>query len=65
MNWQKYVFHWEKINFRPFANSAHTVKLLALGKTKNICINDLMFYPSRQLVKRKHFKYKFTLTMIL
>ena len=30
------------------------------GKDVNIYIAYLMFYSSRQHVKRKHFKYKFT-----
>ena len=34
-----------------------TAELLALGKAMNIYINCLMFYPSRQHVKRNHFKY--------
>ena len=50
---------WEKLNFEHIRNSVHTAEFLALGKALNIFINDLMFYPSRQHVKWKHFfKYK-------
>ena len=38
-------------------NFVHTTEFLALGKAVNIYINYLMFYPSRQHVKWKHFKY--------
>ena len=47
----------EKLNFKQIGNSVHTTGFLAMGKTVNICINYLMFYPSRQDVKWKHFKY--------
>ena len=32
MNWEKLIFHWEKWNFKPTANSVHTTKIVALGK---------------------------------
>ena len=50
MNWQKYVFRWEKWNFDSIANSAHTAASLDLGKALNIYIDYFMFYPSRQHV---------------
>ena len=56
MNWQKYVFPWEKWNFELIANSTHIAQLMALGKALNIYIDHLMFSPSRQYVK--YFKYK-------
>ena len=40
--------------------TVHTTKFLALRKTLNIYIDYLMFQPSRQHVKWKHFKYKST-----
>ena len=46
MNWKKHVFHWEKWNFGPIANSKHTAELLAFGKAVNIYINYLMLAPS-------------------
>ena len=54
MNWEKYVFHWEKLNFEPIGNSAQKAEFLALGKTLNFYIDYLMFCPSRQRVKWKH-----------
>ena len=51
VNWDKYVFHEEKWNFEPIANSAHLVKNLALGKALNIYIDYLMCYPAIQHVK--------------
>ena len=58
-NWEKYVFHWEKLNFEHIGNSVHTEEFLALGKALHIYINYLMFYASRQHVKSKHsFKYE-------
>ena len=51
MNREKYVFHWQKLNFEPIGNSAHKAGFLALGKALNIYIDYLMFYPSRQHVK--------------
>ena len=53
----KHVFRWEKLNFKHFGNFVHTTEFLALGKTVNIYINCLMFYPSKQHMKWKHFKY--------
>ena len=44
MNWQN-MFSIGK------ANSVHTAELMALGKSLNIDINYLMFYPRRQHVK--------------
>ena len=32
INWDKYVFRWEKWNFEPNENSAHTGEVLAYGK---------------------------------
>ena len=54
---EKYVFCWEKLNFEHIGNFKHTTEFLALGKNVNIYIKYLMFYPSRQHVKWKHFKY--------
>ena len=51
---KKHVFPWEKQNFEPFGNSGYKAGFLALGKALNIYIDYLMFYPSRQHVKRKH-----------
>ena len=31
-NWKKYVFHWEKQNFAPTGNFAHTTEFLTWGK---------------------------------
>ena len=50
-NWKKYVLHWEKCNFEHIGNSVHATEFLALGKTLNIYIDYLMFYPSKQHVK--------------
>ena len=56
----KHVFRWEKLNFKHFGNFVHTTEFLALGKTVNIYINCLMFYPSKQHVKWKQvFKFIF------
>ena len=60
MIWEKYVFHWEKWNFEPITNSAHTAEFLALRKVLNKKIDYLMYYPSRQYVQWKQFKCKFT-----
>ena len=57
MNWEKYVLHWVKLNFETIMNSKRTANFLALGKT--LSKNVYMHYPSRQYVKRKHFKCKF------
>ena len=32
INWDKYVFRWEKWNFEPNENSAHTAEVLTYGK---------------------------------
>ena len=32
INWDKYVFRWEKWNFEPTENSAYTAEVLAYGK---------------------------------
>ena len=47
MNWEKYVFHWQKWDFELILNSLHIAELLAL------------YYASRQHVKPNHFKCKF------
>ena len=54
MNWEKFVFHWEKLIFEPTGNSANRAELLALGKTLNFYSDHLMFCLSRQHVKWKH-----------
>ena len=36
MNWEKYVFHWEKWNFEPTGNSAHTAEIFGLRKVQYI-----------------------------
>ena len=51
MNLEKYVFHWEKWNFEPIMNSAHTAERLALVKTMNKNMDYLLYHPSRQHVK--------------
>ena len=56
----KFVFHCEKCNFEHIGKSVHTAEYLELIMVLNIYIQYLMFYTSRQLVKWKHFKYKFT-----
>ena len=52
-NWETYVFHWEKCSFEHIGNNVHTVEfwLLALGKTLDIYLDYLMFYPRRQHMK--------------
>ena len=45
MNREKYVFHWEKQNFKPIGNSAHNAECLVLGKFLNIYIDCFMFLP--------------------
>ena len=47
----KHVFHWEKWNFEPIANSAHTTEIVVLRKVLNIYIDHLLFYPSRKHVR--------------
>ena len=47
MNWEKYVFHWQKWDFELILNSLHIAELLAL------------YYANRQHVKPNHFKCKF------
>ena len=56
---EKYVFYWAKWNFEHIGNYVYTAELLALGSSLNNYIDYLMFYPSRQHMKWKHFKYKF------
>ena len=51
MNWKKYVFHWEKLNFEPIMNCVHTAEILVVVKVLNKNIDYLLYYPSRQLVK--------------
>ena len=37
MNWEKYIFHWEKWNFELIANSAHMAEPFVLGNSlKNL-----------------------------
>ena len=52
MNWEKYVFHWQKWNFELILNSLHIAELLVL------------YYASRQHVKPNHFKCKFTFSSV-
>ena len=47
-------------NLRFIQKSAYTTEFWALGKALNIYKSYLMFYPSMQHVKWKHFMYKFT-----
>ena len=47
MNREKYVFHWEKQNFKPIGNSAHNAECLVLGKILNIYIDYFMFLPKQ------------------
>ena len=42
MNWKKYVFYWEKINFETITNSVDTTELLPLGQAFNKNINYLI-----------------------
>ena len=55
MNWEKYIFHWEKWDFEPIMNSAHMAESLkrpkALVKALNKNMDYLLFYASRQHVK--------------
>ena len=32
VNWEKLIFHWEKLNFEPIGNSVHTKEYLVLAK---------------------------------
>ena len=32
MNWEKWIFYWEKWNFEPIGSYVHTTEYLALGK---------------------------------
>ena len=48
------MFSWEKYNFEPIGNSAHYSEFLYIYIYIYIYIGYLMFYPSRQHVKRKH-----------
>ena len=50
-DWEKYVFHWKKLNFGLTGNCGHAEEYLILGKTLNIYFNYLMFYPRRQDIK--------------
>ena len=52
-NLEKYILDRIKWNFEPIGNSAHTVKLLTLGKALIIYMDYLMFYPNRQHMKPK------------
>ena len=45
----------KKKNFKTIENFAHPIEFFILRK-----FHLLMFYPSRELVKWKHFKYKFS-----
>ena len=42
VNWEKYVFDWEKWNFQPIASSVHTAEFLALRKALNIYIDNFL-----------------------
>ena len=35
-NCEKYVFHWEELNFKHVGNSVQIAEFLALGKALNI-----------------------------
>ena len=51
LNWEKYVIFWEKRNFEPIMNSAHTAERLVLEKAQNKNIDYLLYYPNRQHTK--------------
>ena len=57
-HWEKFVFHWQKRNLEHIGKSLYTAESLELGSALNNCIVYLIFYPSRQHVKWKQFKYK-------
>ena len=48
---EKYVFHWEKWNFEPIMNSAHTAERLALVKALNKNMDHLLYHPIRQYLQ--------------
>ena len=50
-NLEKYVFHWEKCNFKHIGNSAHMTESLVLRKALNVYVNYFVSYPCRQHVK--------------
>ena len=51
MNWKKYVFYWEKINFETIANSVDTTELLPLGQAFNKNINYLISKKATRQMK--------------
>ena len=51
MNWEKYVFCWEKWNLEPIINTVQTAKLLGLGEALHKNIDYLMYCPSLKRVK--------------
>ena len=46
MNWEKYIFHWEKWDFEPIMNSAHMAELFALVEA---LIDYLLYCTSRRM----------------
>ena len=60
MNWEN-TFSIGKIGIlNPLWIMCHTAELLVLVKVLNKSMDYLLYYPSRQQVKWKHFKCKFT-----
>ena len=55
----KNIFSWGKIDFWTYWEFGAYRRSLALANAQNFYIDYLMFYPSRQRVKWKYFKYKF------
>ena len=53
---KKYLLYLEELNFEHIGNSVYTAEFFVLGKFLSIYINYLVFYPSRQDAKWKHFK---------
>ena len=49
MNWEKYIFHWEKWDFEPIMNSAYMAELLALVDVLNKNMDYLLYYASRHV----------------
>ena len=49
MNWEKYIFHWEKWDFESIMNSAHMPELLALVEALNKNMDYLLHYSSRHV----------------
>ena len=50
-NFKNLSINWEKWNFEPIVNSAHTAELLTLTKALNKYMDYLMYYPRRQHAK--------------